>query len=93
MEFDWSSPPFSPKDTPTFQEIEESFEDPVCIRLFPGSPRFSRESRAFCLGRTLTGRPVFTVYRSDGKTVRVIAARSMTEEEENFYDRKASEWT
>ena len=93
MEFDWSSPPFSAKDTPTFQEIEESFEDPVCIRLFPGSPRFSRESRTFCLGRTLTGRPIFTVYRSDGKTVRVIAARSMTEEEEYFYDRKASEWT
>ena len=93
MDFDWSSPPFNAKDAPTFQEIEESFEDPHGIRLFPDAPRFAKESRTFCLGRTLTGRPIFNVYRSDGKSVRVIAARTMTEEEEYFYDRKASEWT
>jgi hypothetical protein len=33
------------------------------------------------------------VYRADGKQVRVIGSRSMTEEEEYFYDRKVSEWT
>jgi uncharacterized DUF497 family protein len=93
MEFDWSDPPFNPKDSPTILEIEESFEDPLGIRLIPDSARFARESRAFCLGRTLAGRGIFNVYRSDGKKVRVIGSRSMTEEEEYFYDRKVSEWT
>ncbi len=93
MDFDWSDPPFSPKDTPAPREIEESFEDPFSFRLFPDSTRFSSESRAFCLGRTLTGRGLFSVYWSDGKQIRVIASRSMSEEEEYFYDRKVSEWT
>jgi uncharacterized protein len=93
MDFDWSDPPFNPKDAPTIREIEESFEDPHGLRLFPDSPRFAEKSRAFCLGKTLTGRGVFCVYRSDGKEVRVIAARQMTEEEDYFYDRKVSEWT
>ena len=93
MEFDWSDPPFNPKDSPTILEIEESFEDPLGIRLIPDSARFAKESRAFCLGRTLAGRGIFNVYRSDGKLVRVIGSRPMTEEEEYFYDRKVSEWT
>jgi len=92
MDFDWSEPPFNPKDSPTLREIEESFEDPRGIWLIPDSGRFANESRAFCLGRTLTGRGIFSVYRSDGKRVRVIGSRSMTEEEDYFYDRKVSEW-
>ena len=93
MDFDWSEPPFNPKDAPTIREIEESFEDPMGIRLFPDSIRFAKESRAFSLGRTLTGRGIFSVYRSDGRRVRVVAARAMSEEEEYFYDRKVNEWT
>ena len=93
MEFDWSDPPFNPKDTPTTREIEESFEDPHGLRFFPDSGRFAKESRAFSLGRTLTGRGIFSVYRADGKRVRVISARQMTEEEDYFYDRKMAEWT
>ena len=77
MDFDWSDPPFNPKDAPTIREIEESFEDPHGLRLFPDSPRFATESRTFCLGRTLTSRGIFSVYRSDGKQVRVIAARQI----------------
>jgi len=93
MEFDWSDPPFNTKDAPTTHELEESFEDPHGIRLFPDSARFAQESRAFCLGKTLTGRGIFSVYRSDGKLIRVIGARQMTEEEDYFYGRKVSEWT
>jgi uncharacterized DUF497 family protein len=92
MEFDWSNPPFAQKGAPTPKEIEEAFEDPMGIRLFPDSARFAKESRAFCLGRTLAGRGIFSVYRADGNKVRVMAARPMTEEEEYFYDRKVSEW-
>ena len=74
------------------QEVEESFEDPHGIRLFPDSARFARESRAFCLGKTVAGKGVFSVFRSDGKRIQVVGARRMTSEEEYFYQRKVSEW-
>ena len=93
MDFDWSDPPFNQKDAPTILEIEESFEDPHGIRLIPDSSRFAKESRAFCLGKTLAGEGIFSVYRSDGKQVRVIAARPTTEEEDYFYERKLSQRT
>jgi uncharacterized DUF497 family protein len=93
MDFDWSNPPFDGQDAPSIREIEESFEDPLGIRLYPDSARFARESRTFCLGRTLSGNGIFSVYRSDGKQVRVIVARCMTEEENYFYDRKLHEYT
>lgn len=93
MDFDWSDPPFEAKAAPTLREIEESFEDPHSLRLFPDSARFATESRTFCLGKTLTGRGVFSVYRADGKKIRVISARQMTEEEDYFYERKLHEWT
>lgn len=93
MDFDWSDPPFNPKDAPTIREIEEAFEDPHGLRFIPDSARFAKESRAFCLGHTLNGRGLFCVYRADGKRVRVICARSMSDEEQSYYDRKAAEWT
>ena len=74
------------------QQIEESFEDPHGLRFYPDAPRFAKASRTFALGRTLTGQGIFSVYRSDGKKIRVIAARPATEEEDSFYDRKAAEW-
>ena len=93
MEFDWSDPPYDGKEAPGPREIEEAFEDPHSLRLFPDAPRFAEESRAFCLGKTLTGRGIFSVFRADGKKVRVISARQMTEEEDYFYERKVHEWT
>lgn len=92
MELDWTEPPFDTKLAPTIRDIEESFEDPHGIRLFPDSGRFATESRAFCLGKTLGGQSVLSVFRSDGKRIRVLAARSMTDEENYFYERKLSEW-
>ncbi len=92
MEFDWSEPPFEMDGAPTIREIEESLEDPYGIRFLPDSPRFAVESRTFCLGKTLDGKGIFSVFRSDGKRIRVIAAREMTEEENYFYERKISEW-
>ncbi len=92
MDFDWTEPPFDTREGPATREIEESFEDPHGIRLFPDSPRFAKESRTFCLGKTLSGRGIFSVFWSDGKRVRVIGAREMTEEESYFYERKVQEW-
>ena len=88
MDFDWTDSPFDVKQGPSTLEVEESFEDPHGIRLFPDSQRFAVESRTFCLGKTLNGRGIFSVYRSDGKRVRVIAVREMTTEEDYFYNRK-----
>lgn len=92
MEFDWAETILHGNGGATRQEIEESFEDPHGIRLFPDSPRFAQESRAFCLGKTLGGKGVFSVFRSDGKRIRVVGARLTTPEEDYFYERKLSEW-
>jgi len=92
MEIDLSGSLLETKGCPGFREIAESFEDPNGLRFYPDSPRFLGESRAFCLGKTLSGLGIFSVYRSDGKKIQVIVARPMTEEEIYFYERKLNEW-
>ena len=88
MEFDWSNPPFNLDSSLTLQEIEESFEDAFAIRLLPDSPRFSVQARYFNLGMSVAGTGVFSVYRTNGKQVRVIHARPFEPEERFFYQRK-----
>jgi hypothetical protein len=39
----------------------------------------------------LAGRPVFSVFWTDGKRYRVIYARQMTQMEVDFFDRKKAE--
>ena len=88
MEFDWINPsleltgPLGPRD------IEESFEDPFAVRLLPDSSRFSVQARYFNLGKSAAGVGIWSVYRTNGKTIRVVLARSFTESEEYFYQRK-----
>lgn len=89
MEFDWIDAPFELKALPP-KEIEESFEDPFSLRILPDMTQ-STEARYFNLGKTMTGRPLFTVFWTDGKTYRAILSRDMTPEEAQFYDRKNSE--
>jgi uncharacterized DUF497 family protein len=91
MDFDWSNPPFNLSRTLTIKEIEESFEDPFGVRLLPDSPRFSAQNRFFNLGVSAGGAGVFTVYRTNGKSVRVIYARSFETEEKFFYERKMNQ--
>lgn len=88
MEFDWSNPPFNVESSLTLRDIEESFEDPFAVRLLPDSPRFSVQARFFNLGMSASGIGVFSVYRTNGKQVRVIHARSLEPEERFFYQRK-----
>ncbi len=88
MEFDWTNPPFNLDSSLTLQEIEESFEDPFAIRLLPDSPRFSVQTRFFNLGVSAGGTGVFSVYRTNGKQVRVIHARPFQPEERFFYQKK-----
>ena len=88
MEFDWNNPPFAMGGSLTQREVEESFEDPFAIKLLPDSPRFSLQARFFNLGMTVSGTGVFTVYRTNGKQVRVIFARQFQPEERFFYQRK-----
>ena len=89
MEFDWLDVPFDLKPIPP-KEIEESFEDPFSIRLMPEG-RNDADARYFNLGRTVNERPVFSVFWTDGKRYRVLAARDMAPEEVAFYQRKNSE--
>ena len=88
MEFDWKNLPFNLDSSLTQQEIEESFEDPFAIRLMPDSPRFSLQARFFNLGMSAGGVGIFSVYRTNGKQVRVIFARPFEPEERFFYQRK-----
>ncbi|MCP5517273.1 MAG: hypothetical protein H7A45_08470 [Verrucomicrobiales bacterium] len=88
MEFDWTNPPFECDGSLTLRDIEESFEDPFAVRLMPDSSRFSAQARFFNLGRSASGVGVFSVYRTNGRQVRVIQAREFVAEEQFFYQRK-----
>jgi uncharacterized DUF497 family protein len=88
MEFDWNNPPFNLDTSLNLQEIEESFEDPFAVRLLPDSPRFSVQARFFNLGMSAGGTGIFSVYRTNGKQLRVIHARTLEPEERFFYQRK-----
>ncbi|MBV9463259.1 MAG: BrnT family toxin [Verrucomicrobiae bacterium] len=91
MEFDWLNPSFDVRGSVLPHEVEESFEDPFSLRLVATDENRSVQSRYFSLGRSSAGRGIFSVYRSDGKKARVIAARPMTPEEIYFYERKMAE--
>lgn len=88
MEFDWTNAPFSLDSSLTQKDIEESFEDPFAVRLLPDSSRFSVQARFFNLGMSASGTGIFSVYRTNGKQLRVIHARPFQPEERFFYQRK-----
>ena len=87
MEFDWNNTPFEIGSL-TQREIEESFEDPFAVRLLPDSRRFAVQARFFNLGQSAGGIGIYSVYRTNGRQVRVLLARSFEPEERFFYQRK-----
>ncbi len=91
MEFDWNNTPFELGGSLTQREVEESFEDPFAIKLLPDSARFSVQARFFNLGMAAGGDGIFSVYRTNGKQVRVIHARVFQPEERFFYQRKVDQ--
>ncbi len=90
MDFDWLDVAFDLKIV-TPREIEESFEDPFCLRLLPDAEKGS-QNRYFNLGRSVGNRPLFSLFWTDGKRYRVIFSREMVAEEVAFYERKNSEF-
>ncbi|MEP6663304.1 MAG: hypothetical protein ABJC04_06520 [Verrucomicrobiota bacterium] len=91
MDFDWNNPPFNLDNALKLQDIEESFEDPFAVRLFPDSSRFAVQARFFNLGVSASGIGIFTIYRTNGKQARVIYAREFQPEEQFFYERKLTQ--
>lgn len=91
MEFDWNHPPFNLDSSLTQREIEESFEDPFAVKLLPDSPRFSLQARFFNLGMSVSGVGIVSVYRTNGKQIRVLHARPFEPEERFFYQRKVDQ--
>jgi uncharacterized protein len=91
MEFDWNNPAFEMDGSLSPRDVEESFEDPFAIRLLPDTGRFAVQARYFNLGRSASGLGVFSVYRTNGKLIRVIAARPFAPEEQFFYQRKVDQ--
>jgi uncharacterized DUF497 family protein len=88
MEFDWNNMPFELDGSLTQREIEESFEDSFAIRLLPDSPRFGVQARFFNLGMSAGGQGIVSVYRTNGKSIRVLHARAFEPQERFFYQRK-----
>jgi uncharacterized DUF497 family protein len=91
MEFDWERPVTEWNSSLTPRDVEESFEDPFAVRLLPDSARFAVQSRYFNLGRSASGSGVFSVYRTNGRQIRVICARAFTPEEQFFYQKKLNQ--
>lgn len=91
MEFDWNNTPFEWDGSLSPRDVEESFEDPFAVRLLPDSGRFSVQARFFNLGRSANGLGIFSVYRTNGKQVRVLCARPFDPEEQFFYQRKLNQ--
>ena len=91
MEFDWNNTPFEWDGSLTPRDVEESFEDPFAVRLLPDSGRFAVQARFFNLGKSTAGTGVFSVYRTNGKQIRVIFARPFEQEEQFFYQRKLNQ--
>lgn len=91
MEFDWDNLSFDLTSSLTPRDVEESFEDPFAVRLLPDSARFAVQSRYFNLGKSASGLGVFSVYRTNGRQIRVICARSFTPEEQFFYQKKLNQ--
>lgn len=92
MEFDWIDPPFDLTVLPP-KDIEESFEDPFSLKLLPDGNNDDSSARYFCLGKSLNGKGVFSVFWTDGKKYRVIFSRAMSPVEADFYERKKAEDT
>lgn len=90
MEFDWIDVSFDLSQLPP-KDIEESFEDPFSLKLLPDGNSDDSSARYYCLGKSLNGKPVFSVFWTDGKRYRVIFARLMTQVECDFYERKKAE--
>jgi uncharacterized DUF497 family protein len=91
MEFDWNNLPFELDGAISIPAIEESFEDPFAIRLLPDSTRFGVQARFFNLGKSAAGQGLFSVYRTNGKVIRVILSRPFSESEAYFYQRRMSQ--
>ncbi len=70
MDFDWINVP-ADLSAVNPKEIEESFEDPFSIRLLPDIyDMAASEARYFILGKSVSGRGLFTVFWTDGKRYR-----------------------
>ncbi len=91
MEFDWNNPPFEWDGSLTPRDVEESFEDPFAVRLLPDSSRFAVQARYFNLGKSAGGLGIFSVYRTNGKQIRVIFARPFIPEEQFFYQKRLNQ--
>jgi uncharacterized DUF497 family protein len=49
------------------------------------------QARFFNLGRSASGLGLISIYRTNGKLIRVIHARAFTAEEQFFYQRKVNQ--
>ncbi len=87
MEFDWRIETALHPGIEN-QDVEESFEDPFGLKFLPETQRQTGPARYFNLGQAGNGKLIFSVYRSNGKSIQIISSREMMEHEQTFYRRK-----
>ncbi|MDZ4743967.1 MAG: hypothetical protein SGI98_11190 [Verrucomicrobiota bacterium] len=90
MEFDWRIECAVHPDI-SKQDVEESFEDPFGLKFLPEIQVYANQTRYFSLGQAGNGGLIFSVYRSNGKSVQIISSRLMMEHESLFYRRKTKQ--
>jgi len=91
MDFNWSNRQFELPVGLSTLAVEESFDDPFVVRLLPDSGPYSGQARFFNLGKSATGTGVFSVYRTNGKQVRVLSSREFEPEDLFFYQRRQNQ--
>jgi uncharacterized DUF497 family protein len=74
------------------RELEEALEDPFGVRFLPDNERQDGAARYYALGRSVADRHLFVAFWTDGKVIRVVAAREMADKEQRFYARKYAEF-
>ena len=63
----------------------------VFLQVFARFAPFFRAIALFQLGYVTSGYGIFSVYRTNGKQIRVVMARGFTEDETFFYQRKMNQ--
>ncbi|TSC84196.1 MAG: hypothetical protein G01um101416_1112 [Microgenomates group bacterium Gr01-1014_16] len=89
MEFEWDSGNGGKnlkKHRVSDQEAEEVFSDPTKVQR-PDPFHSGREERFILIGKTRSGRLLFTVYTVRRQKIRIISSRNINQKERGLYEK------
>jgi uncharacterized DUF497 family protein len=89
LSFEWDKgnlPKNLKKHDVTYQEAEELFSSDPVVTTRDSHHSRPKEHRYWALGKTRSGRTLFSAFTVRGNKVRVISVRDMTEAEQDAYE-------